>query len=284
VSGQHNELSWRPNLSRSLPKENPSEPFAYQTPKNVADAVKLVTGEARLIAGGQSLLPSMKLGLAAPSALIDLGQIAELRSIKVEGGKVTIGAMATHASVGESAELKKALPALAELARNIGDRQVRNRGTIGGSLANNDPAACYPAAALGLGATIHTDRRTIAADDFFKGLYETALAPGEIITAVSFPIPERAKYVKFKQPASRFSLVGVFVSKGPGGTRVAVTGAGATVFRVKALEDKLAVKWAAESCVGVTVSADQLNSDLHGSAAYRAALIPVLAQRAVAAS
>ncbi len=260
------------------------ESFAYKTPQSVAEAVQLATGEAKLIAGGQSLLPSMKLGLAAPSALIDLGRIADLRTIKVETGQVTIGAMATHASVAESAEVKQAIPALAELAANIGDRQVRNRGTLGGSLANNDPAACYPSAVLGLGATIHTDRRTIAADDFFKGLYETALAEGELITSVSFPIPQRAKYIKFKQPASRFSLVGVFVSQGPAGTRVAVTGAGAGVFRVKALEDKLATHWAPESCAGVTVSADGLNSDLHGSAAYRAALIPVLTQRAVAAS
>jgi carbon-monoxide dehydrogenase medium subunit len=260
------------------------EPFAFQSPKSVADAAKLAHGDAKLIAGGQSLLPSMKLGLAAPEALIDLGQIPDLRAIRVEPGKLTIGAMATHASVAESADVKKAIAALAELAANIGDRQVRNRGTIGGSLANNDPAACYPCAVLALGATIHTDRRTIAADDFFKGLYETALAEGEIITAVSFPIPERAKYVKFKQPASRFSLVGVFVSKGPAGTRVAVTGAGASVFRVKALEDKLAANWAPDSCQGVTVSPDGLNTDLHGSAAYRAALIPVLARRAVAAS
>ncbi len=260
------------------------ESFAYQSPKSVAEAAKLATGEAKLIAGGQSLLPSMKLGLAAPSALVDLGQIGDLRGVKVDGGHLTIGAMTTHASVAESAEVRKAIPALAELAANIGDRQVRNRGTLGGSLANNDPAACYPSAVLGLGATIQTDRRTIAADDFFKGLYETALAEGEIITSVSFPVPERAKYVKFKQPASRFSLVGVFVSKGPAGVRVAVTGAGAGVFRVKALEDRLAAKWAPESCGGVTVPSEGLNTDLHGSAAYRAALIPVLAQRAVAAS
>lgn len=260
------------------------QPFGYQTAKSVAEAAKLLTGEARLIAGGQSLLPAMKLGLAAPSALVDLNHVDELRQIKVEAGKVTIGAMTTHARVAGSPEVRKAIPALAELAANIGDRQVRNRGTLGGSLANNDPAACYPAAVLGLGATIHTDRRSIAADDFFKGLFETALASGEIITSVSFPIPQKAAYVKFKQPASRFALVGVFVSKGPGGARVAVTGAAAVVFRVKALEEKLSAQWTPQACDGVKISPDRLSSDLHGSAEYRAALISVLAKRAVAAS
>jgi carbon-monoxide dehydrogenase medium subunit len=189
--------------------------------------------------------------------------------------------MATHASVAANAEVAKAIPALAELAGNIGDRQVRNRGTIGGSLANNDPAACYPAAALGLGATIHTNTRSIAADDFFKGLYETALKEDEVITAVSFPVPEKAGWQKFKQPASRFSIVGVFVSKGPQGVRVAVTGAAACVFRAKDLEAKLAANWAGAALKGATVSADGFNTDLHGSAEYRAALVPVLTQRAV---
>jgi carbon-monoxide dehydrogenase medium subunit len=259
--------------------------FAYQQPTSLADAQKAIgTAGARFLAGGQSLLPAMKLGLSAPEALVDLGGIAELRSIKVGGGTVTLGAMATHASVAESQAVRDVLPALAELAGNIGDRQVRNRGTIGGSLANADPAADYPAAVLGLGATIHTDRRTIAADDFFKGLYETALAEGEIITAVSFPVPQKAAWQKFKQPASRFSLVGVFVSQGPQGVRVAVTGAGPCAFRVKALEDKLAASWSPASCDGVKVDPSGLNSDLHGSAEYRASLIPVLAKRAVAAA
>jgi aerobic carbon-monoxide dehydrogenase medium subunit len=259
--------------------------FAYNTPSSVADAVRAASdGDAKIIAGGQSLLPSMKLGLAAPSALIDLAGIAALRTIKVEGGTVTIGATATHAAVAASKEVAAAIPALADLAANIGDRQVRNRGTIGGSLANNDPAACYPAAVLGLGATIVTDRRSIAADEFFKGLYETALAEDEIITAVSFPVPEKAGWIKFKQPASRFSLVGVFVSKSSKGVRVAVTGAGPVVFRAKALEARLADKWSPSACDGVSVPADGLNSDLHASAEYRAALIPVLTQRAVAAS
>jgi aerobic carbon-monoxide dehydrogenase medium subunit len=224
----------------------------------------------------------MKLGLAAPEALVDLGAIAELKGITVSGGVVKIGATTTHATVAASADVQKAIPALAELAGHIGDRQVRNRGTLGGSLANNDPAACYPAAVLGLGATVHTNTRSIAADDFFKGLYQTALAEGEVITAVSFPIPEKAGWQKFKQPASRFSIVGVFVSKGPQGVRVAVTGAGAGVFRAKALEAKLAASWTGAACDGVTIPADGLSSDLHGSAEYRAALIPVLAKRAVA--
>ena len=255
--------------------------FNYQSPASVADAARAAAAGAKLIAGGQSLLPSMKLGLAAPEALADLGAIAELKGITVAGGSVKIGAMTTHAAVAASKEVQQAIPALAALAGNIGDRQVRNRGTIGGSLANNDPAACYPAAVLGLGATIHTNTRTIAADDFFKGMFETALADGELITAVSFPVPEKAGWQKFKQPASRFSIVGVFVSKGPQGVRVAVTGAGAGVFRAKELEAKLAANWSAAALNGATVSADGLNSDLHGSAEYRAALIPVLAARAV---
>ncbi len=257
--------------------------FAYQTPSSVADAAKAAKAEdAKLLAGGQSLLPSMKLGLAAPSALVDLSALAELKGIKVEGGKVTIGAGTTHAAVAASAEVKKAIPALADLAGRIGDRQVRNRGTLGGSLANNDPAACYPAAVLGLGATVVTNQRSIAADDFFQGVYTTALQEGEIITAVSFPIPEKAGWQKFKQPASRFSMVGVFVSKGPAGVRVAVTGAGANgVFRAKDLEAKLASNWSAGALAGATVAASGLNSDLHASAEYRAALIPVLAARAV---
>jgi carbon-monoxide dehydrogenase medium subunit len=259
--------------------------FAYSKPASLAAAAAAAKdANAKLIAGGQSLLGAMKLGLAAPEALIDLADLPDLKGIAVSAGVVKIGAMATHAEVAASAEVAKAIPALADLAGNIGDRQVRNRGTLGGSLANNDPAACYPAAVLGLGATVHTNTRSIAADDFFKGLYETALAEGEIITAVSFPVPDKAGWQKFKQPASRFSIVGVFVSKGTQGVRVAVTGAGAGVFRAKDLEARLAGHWAAAALAGATVSADGLNSDLHGSAEYRAALIPVLAGRAVAAS
>ena len=256
--------------------------FTYSNPATVADAARAAAAGARPIAGGQSLLPSMKLGLAAPEALVDLGSIADLKGITVANGVARIGAMTTHAAVAASADVQRAIPALAQLAGNIGDRQVRNRGTLGGSLANNDPAACYPAAVLGLGATVHTSRRDIAADDFFQGIYATALAEDELITAVSFPIPEQAGWQKFKQPASRFSLVGVFVSRGPKGVRVAVTGAGAGgVFRVEGLEDRLAASWSAAALNGATVPADGLNSDLHGSAEYRAALIPVLAARAV---
>ncbi len=259
--------------------------FAYSNPTALAEAAQQgAASGAKLLAGGQSLLAAMKLGLAAPESLVDLGAIAELKGISVGGGVVKIGAMTTHAAVAANAEVARAIPALADLAGHIGDRQVRNRGTIGGSLANNDPAACYPAAVLGLGATIHTNTRSIAADDFFKGLYETALKDGEVITAVSFPIPEKAAWQKFKQPASRFSIVGVFVSKGPQGVRVAVTGAGPCVFRAKDLEAKLSGGWAASALAGAKVAADGLNSDLHGSAEYRAALIPVLAQRAVAAT
>ncbi|MCK6428162.1 MAG: xanthine dehydrogenase family protein subunit M [Burkholderiaceae bacterium] len=258
----------------------------YHRPTSVSEAVQLLTQHAddKVLAGGQSVLPSMKLGLLAPEGFIDLSGIAELNGIKLQSGAVTIGAMTTHSAVAASKDVGKAIPALAKLANGIGDRAVRNRGTIGGSLANSDPAADYPAAVLGLGATIQTNTRTIAADDYFKGLYETALKAGELITAVSFPVPEKAAYVKFKQPASRFALVGVFVARTAGGVRVAVTGAGPCVFRVKALEDALAKKFAPESCDGITVPATGLNSDIHGSAEYRAQLIPVLARRAVAAA
>jgi carbon-monoxide dehydrogenase medium subunit len=258
----------------------------YHRPASVAEAVKLAAshGDDRLLAGGQSTLPSVRLGLLAPTGWIDLAGIAELRGIHVEGNAVVIGAMTPHAEVAASADVKAKIPALAQLAAGIGDRQVRNRGTIGGSIANSDPAACYPAAVLALGATVQTDRRGISADDFFKGLYETALAPGEIITTVRFPVAEKAAYVKFRQPASRFAIVGVFIAKTSSGVRVAVTGAGPCAFRVKALEDKLAAKFAPESCDGVAVPANGLNSDIHASAEYRAHLIGVLAKRAVAAA
>ena len=256
--------------------------FAYSTPPTVAEAARQAAqADAKLMAGGQTLLQSMKLGLIAPSAVVDISGIAELKGITVAGGKVTIGAGTTHAAVAASRDVQTAIPALADLASHIGDRQVRNRGTIGGSLANNDPAACYPAAVLGLGATVHTDRRTIAADQFFSGPYGTALAEDEVITAVSFPIPEKAGWQKFVQPASRFSLVGVFVSKGPAGVRVAVTGGGSGVFRASTLETLLAANWSAQALAGATMPTAGLNSDLHGSAEYRAALIPVLAGRAV---
>jgi len=258
--------------------------MAYHRPSSVSEAAKLAEGdlEARILAGGQSLLPSMKLGLLAPSALIDLGTVGELRGIRADGKSVTVGAMTTHATVAASPEITAAIPSLAKLAAGIGDPQVRNRGTLGGSLANSDPAADYPAAVLALDATIRTNRRSLPADGFFKGLFDTALAPGEIITAVEFPIPRRAAYVKFPQPASRFALVGVFVAQTPAGVRVAVTGAGPCAFRVRALEEALSRRFSAEACDGISLPADDLNTDIHASADYRAHLIPVLARRAIA--
>jgi carbon-monoxide dehydrogenase medium subunit len=260
--------------------------FAYHRPGSVADAIKAVgsASDGKLIAGGQSLLPTLRQRLAEPSDVVDLGAIAELKGIKAEGDGITIGAMTVHADVANSAEVKKTIPALAHLAGVIGDEQVRHRGTIGGSLANNDPAADYPAAALALGATIRTNKREIKADDFFKGLFETALGDGEIITAVHFPKPETAGYEKFRQPASRFALVGVFVAKTKGGLRVAVTGAGPSVFRSKELEAALGASFTADAAKKAKVSSVGLNNDLHGSPEYRASLISTLAARAVAAA
>jgi carbon-monoxide dehydrogenase medium subunit len=260
--------------------------FAYHKPASVADAVKLLgaDGDAKAMAGGQTLIPTLKQRLARPSAVVDLSAIRELSGISVGGGKVTIGAMTRHADVAASADVKKALPALAALADGIGDPQVRNRGTIGGSIANNDPAADYPAACLALGATIKTNSREIAADDFFKGMFETALKPGELIVSVSFPTPEKAAYMKFGQPASRYALVGVFVAKTASGARVAVTGAGPSVFRWKEAEAALSKSWSADALAAVKASASGLNGDIHASPEYRAHLIGVMAKRAVAAA
>jgi carbon-monoxide dehydrogenase medium subunit len=260
--------------------------FNYQKIKSVADAAAALgkNADARLLAGGQSLIAAMKLRLSQPAQLIDLGDVAELRGIKVDGGSVTIGAMTRHAEVASSADVKKAIPALAALAGGIGDRMVRNMGTIGGSVAHNDPAADYPAAVLALGATVVTNKRKIAADDFFKGMFETALQAGEIITAVSFPVPKRAAYMKFKNPASRYAMVGVFVADTAGGPRVSVTGAGPGVFRVPEMEKALAGKFAPESVASIAVKSSGLNSDIHASAEYRAHLITVMAKRAVAAA
>jgi carbon-monoxide dehydrogenase medium subunit len=259
--------------------------FEYRRAQSVADAAAaLAKSGGMALAGGQSLVGAMKLRLANPGTLVDLSGIAELKGINKEGGALVIGALATHAEVAASAAVRQAIPALAALAEGIGDRQVRNRGTLGGSLANNDPAADYPAAALALGATIHTNRRKIAADDFFKGMYETALGADEIITAVSFPLPQNAAYVKFPQPASRFALVGVFVAQTAGGVRVAVTGAGSHVHRAKAIEDALGKSFTAAVAKAVKIPAGQLNNDLHGSAEYRAHLVSVLAARAVTAA
>jgi carbon-monoxide dehydrogenase medium subunit len=261
--------------------------FDYQKPGSVADAAAALkkSDGAKLLAGGQTLLPAMKLRLANPGTIVDLSKVAGLSGVKKEGNEIVIGAMTKHIDVMNSPEVQKSIPALAHLAANIGDPQVRNRGTIGGSLANNDPSADYPAAALGLGATIHTNKRKIAADEFFKGLFETALAGDEIIERVSFPAPEKAGYVKFKNPASRFALVGVFVSKGPGGIRVAVTGASESgVFRAKDIEAALAKDWSAKAIEGVKIAPKGMIADIHGSAEYRAHLAGVLARRAVAAA
>ena len=259
--------------------------FEYQRAKSVADAAAALgkTG-GKALAGGQSLVGAMKLRLANPGTVVDLGGITELKGIRKEGDAIVIGAMNTHAEVAASPVVRQAIPALAAMAEGIGDRQVRNRGTLGGSLANNDPAADYPAAVLGLGATVHTSKRKIAADDFFKGMYETALADDEIITAVSFPIPKKAAYMKFPQPASRFALVGVLVAQTAGGVRVAVTGAASHVHRATAIENALAKSFTADAAKTVKIPADHLNSDLHGSAEYRAHLVSVMAARAVTAA
>ncbi len=258
--------------------------FDYQRPNSTAAAVSALQGDARFLAGGQSLVQAMRLRLSSSECLVDLGGVTELKGVRREGDKLVVGAMTTHAAVAASAEVKQAIPALAELAGGIGDPMVRNMGTIGGAIANADPAACYPAGVLGLGATVQTNQRTIAADDFFTGLYETALKPGELITAVSFPIPQRAAYVKYKQPASRFALVGVLVAQTAGGVRVAVTGAKGSVFRVPELEAALAASFTADAAKNVKLSADGMNTDLHASAEYRAAMISVMASRAVAAA
>lgn len=258
--------------------------FAYKRPADRAAAAASVQGDSRYLAGGQSLVQAMKLRLASSETLVDLGGVADLKGIKVDGSSVTIGAMTTHATVAASDAVRKAIPALAELAAGIGDQMVRNMGTIGGSIAHADPAACYPSAVLGLGATVHTDRRTISGDQFFTGLYETALQPGELITAVQFPIPQKAAYVKYKQPASRFAMVGVFVSQGSGGVRVAVTGGKSHVFRATDIEAALSRSFTAAAAKAVKVPEAGINADLHASPAYRAAMISVMAARAVDAA
>jgi len=255
--------------------------FTLERPATLADAAKLAAG-AKPLAGGQTLLASMKLRLSSPEQLADLSGIKELAGIKRDGNAFVIGAMTRHADVADNAELKAALPALADMAAHIGDRQVRAMGTLGGSVANNDPAACYPSAVLALGATIHTTARKIAADDFFLGMFATALDEGELITAISFPIPKRAAYMKFKQPASRFALVGVFIAQFDAGVRVAITGAANGVFRHAGLEAALSKNFTPEAAAAVKIDATDLNSDIHATAAYRANLISVQAQRGVA--
>jgi len=255
--------------------------FDYQRPQSPTEAVEACQGDSRYLAGGQSLVQAMKLRLSASERLVDLAAVPGLAMITMGGGQLTVGAMARHAEVARSAEVRQHLPALAELAEGIGDPMVRSMGTLGGALANADPAACYPAAVMGLGATVHTTARSIAGGAFFTGVYGTALAAGELITAVSFPVTTRAAYVKFKQPASRFALVGVMVAQGPAGVTVAVTGAKDCVFRVPELEAALASRFTPEAARACRVPAEGLLSDLHASASYRAAMIPVMTGRAV---
>ena len=258
--------------------------FAYQKPASVADAVKALGAdpEAKALAGGQTFIPVLKQRLNKPSVVVDLAKTG-MTGIRDNGASIAIGAMTTHAAIATSELIRKKIPGLADQASWIGDIAVRHRGTMGGSLANNDPSACYPSAALALGATIKTDRRSIKADDFFQGMFTTALEPDEIITEVEFPVPEKSAYEKFRNPASRYAIVGVFVAKGPAGTRLAITGAGQNgVFRQTAMEQALAKDFSADAIKDIVTPATGLNGDIHASPEYRAHLINVMARRAVA--
>lgn len=258
--------------------------FNYHKASSVDEAKSLQSGaeEGKFMSGGMTLLPTLKQRLARPSDIIDLAEVPDLAGIEVTGGTVTVKAMTRHAAVAASPEVQKAIPALAKLAGGIGDPMVRNRGTIGGSIANSDPAADYPGAVVGLGATIHTDRRTIAGDDFFLDLFETALEEGEMITKVEFPIPDRAGYMKFPNPASRYCIVGVMVSQKGSEIRVGVTGAGACAFRVAEMEAALAGSFTPEAVADIKIPDGDLNGDIHASSEYRAHLVTVMAKRAVA--
>lgn len=258
--------------------------FTYKKATSIDEAVSAVTAaeEGKLMSGGMTLLPTLKQRLAKPSDVIDLGGIDGLDGISANGGTVSVGAMSRHAAVHYSADVKNAIPALAKLAGLIGDPMVRNRGTIGGSISNNDPAADYPAAIVGLGATVHTNKRAIAGDDFFTGMFETALEDGEIVTKIDFPVPQKAGYMKFPNPASRYAVVGVFVSQGDAGVRVAVTGAGPCVFRVAEMEQALGGNFSPDAVADISVPDGDLNTDIHASAEYRAHLVTVMAKRAVA--
>ena len=260
--------------------------FNYHRPASLDAAAKLLAGnaDAQLLAGGMTLIPTLKQRLAKLSDVIDLCDVTELTGIEADGKGVTIGAMTPHSEVAGSAAVQKAIPALAALAGRIGDPHVRHRGTIGGSIANNDPAADYPAAVVGLGATVNTSTRSIAADDFFTAMFETALAEGEIVTSVSFPAPKRAAYAKFPNPASRYAIVGVMVAETGAGVRVAVTGAGPCVFRVAEMESALSANFSADAVAGIGVSDADLNADIHASAEYRAHLVTIMAKRAAAAA
>jgi carbon-monoxide dehydrogenase medium subunit len=259
--------------------------FEYHKPTTLADAVKILAAdpEAKPISGGMTLLPALKHRLNRPTALVDLGGIAELRGVRREGNALVVGAMTKHYELAVDAQVQAEIPALARMASTIGDTQVRNRGTVGGSLANNDPAADYPAAALALGATfITSSNRRIPADEFFLGMFTTALEPGELLVAVSFPIPEKAGYAKLRNPASRYSMAGVFVTKTAAGVRVGVNGAGPCAYRQTDMESALSSNWSASALEGIKQSPDDLNSDIHGSAEYRAHLVGVMARRAIA--
>jgi carbon-monoxide dehydrogenase medium subunit len=256
----------------------------YHRAGSLAEAQELVgkSDDAKILAGGQTLIPTLKQRLAQPSDLVDISKLNELSGVTMSSDTVTIGAGTKHAEVASNADIAKAIPALAYLAGLIGDPHVRHMGTLGGSIANNDPAADYPAALVGLGATVHTTKRSISAEDFFVDMFETALEDTEIVTKVDFPIPERAAYEKFPNPASRYAMVGVFVAKSSAGVKVAVTGAAPCVFRSSDMEAALAASFNAAAIENIKVAADDLNGDLHGSAEYRAHLVSVMAQRAVA--
>ncbi|MEM7425107.1 MAG: xanthine dehydrogenase family protein subunit M [Pseudomonadota bacterium] len=260
----------------------------YHRPSSVDEAVAALAGadDGKLLAGGMTLLPTMKQRLASPSDVVDLRHIADLSGVAVDGSFVTIGATTTHAAVAGDAALRSACSAVCELAGGIGDPHVRNMGTIGGSIANNDPAADYPAAIMALNATVHTNQRSIDADDFFTGMFETALEDNEVISSVTFDAPEKAGYAKFDNPASRYAMAGVFVArKVDGSVRVGVTGAGqGGVFRLTALEDALVSNWSADAAAGVSVDAEAMLSDIHGDGAYRANLVKVMAERAISAA
>jgi carbon-monoxide dehydrogenase medium subunit len=260
--------------------------FQYHRAKSLEDAANRLaqSPDAKLLAGGQTLIAAMKMRLASPTELIDISQLKDLAFIRASDTGVAIGAGATHEAVAQSADVKRVIPALAELASMIGDPAVRHMGTLGGSVANNDPAADYPAAVLALNATVKTMRRTIAADDFFTGMFATALAENEIVTEVYFPKAERAGYAKFRNPASRYAMVGVFVAKNRNDVRVAVTGAAPCVFRVPEMETALAKNFSPDAIAHIAVDASDLNSDIHGSAEYRANLVTVMAKRAVASA
>ena len=258
--------------------------FEYHRPTSLDDAAgRLSDEDAKLVAGGMTLIPTLKQRLAKPSQLIDLGALPQLKGIREEGDAVVIGAMTRHADVNRSDVVRRAVPALAAMAGMIGDPAVRNRGTIGGSIANNDPAADYPGAIVALNATVRTNKREIAADDFFTAMFETALEPSEIVTAVRFPKVAQANYQKFRNPASRYAIVGVFVAKTPAGVRLAVTGAGPVVFRIPEMEAALPKSFTPDAIKDIHIPDDGLNSDIHASAEYRAHLVTVMARRAVQA-